>query len=187
MNTIRFEVEKVIQAAAVLLGTAHGRRMTRLRLLKLLYIADRESLAETESPITGDTVAAMDHGPVLSETYNLIKGEAFAAYQWRQYFDVFDQDVELKVDPGVDALSRYDVRKLREVAARFEHDDDYDIAHHTHSFEEWIRNQPPPRSSRPIELPHILEALGMQDDLEEILAEAKSRRSVDQAIARAGR
>lgn len=187
MNIIRFEVEKVIQAAAVLLGTAHGKRMTRLRLLKLLYIADRESLAETESPITGDTVAAMDHGPVLSETYNLIKGEAFDAYRWRQFFDVSEQDIELKADPGVEALTRYDVRKLREVAARFERDDDYDIAEYTHSFEEWIRNKPPRKSSRPIDFPDILEALGMQDDLEEILAEAKSRRSVDQAIARAGR
>src|SRR5689334_9935426 len=106
---IRFEVDKVIQAAAVLLGTADAKRMTRLRLLKLLYIADRESIAETEAPITGDSVVAMDHGPVLSETYNLIKGEAFAAYQWRQYFNVFEQDVELKADPGVEALTRYDV------------------------------------------------------------------------------
>ena len=38
-----FQIPKVIQAAAILLQ-AEQRQMTRLRLLKLLYIADRESL-----------------------------------------------------------------------------------------------------------------------------------------------
>jgi uncharacterized phage-associated protein len=63
-----------VQAAAVLLKEAGG-KMTRLRLLKLLYIADRESIAETFQPITGDDVVAMDHGPVLSKTYRLIRRE----------------------------------------------------------------------------------------------------------------
>ena len=71
---IPFDTLKIVQAAAVLLKEEAG-QMTRLRLLKLLYIADRESLAETLRPISGDDVVAMDHGPVLSSTYKLIRRE----------------------------------------------------------------------------------------------------------------
>lgn len=39
--------------------------MSYLRMLKLLYLADRESLKETGHTITGDRVVAMEHGPVL--------------------------------------------------------------------------------------------------------------------------
>ena len=73
--TFRFSFEKRLQAAGVLLGL-DGDRMERIRLLKLLYIADRELLAETGRTITGDRVVAMDHGPVLSQVYDLIKGQA---------------------------------------------------------------------------------------------------------------
>jgi hypothetical protein len=44
----------------------HGDRMEYVRLLKLLYIADREMMAEAGAPVTGDRAVAMDHGPVLS-------------------------------------------------------------------------------------------------------------------------
>ena len=40
----RFNISKAIEAAGVLLREEPSRRMSRIRLLKLLYIADRESL-----------------------------------------------------------------------------------------------------------------------------------------------
>ena len=48
----RFNFEKTLQAAGVLMSS-DGDRMEHMRLLKLMYIADREMLAETGSPITG--------------------------------------------------------------------------------------------------------------------------------------
>ena len=74
---LHFNITKTIQASAVLLKADPNHSMSRLRLLKLLYIADRESLTERARPITGDYPVAMDHGPVLSNTYNLIKGEDY--------------------------------------------------------------------------------------------------------------
>ena len=179
----RFDLYKTIQAAAVLLKTTDGKRMSRLRLVKLLYIADRESIAETEVPITGDSVVAMKHGPVLSQTYNLIKGETFAAHDWERYFRSSGQDVELEVDPGFERLSRYDIRKLRTVAERFRDENEWDIVEHTHQFPEWLENYVE-GTSRPISATDVLEALGMSEDAPEILAEAKSRRQVDRALAR---
>ncbi len=51
---LRFNFEKSLQAAGYLLEL-HGDRMEYVRLLKLLYIADREMMAEagTRSRATG--------------------------------------------------------------------------------------------------------------------------------------
>ena len=79
--TFRFHFEKTLQASAVLLGLDGG-RMDRIRLLKLLYIVDRELLAEIGRPLTGDMAIAMKHGPVLSQVYDLIKGIAGRTSEW---------------------------------------------------------------------------------------------------------
>src|SRR6266480_2169456 len=98
---IPFDPLKAAQAASVLLKEEGG-RMSRLRLLKLLYIADRESIAETLRPITGDEVVAMDHGPVLSMTYRFIcRRQAPGTAIWETYI-VQDglRDHVLVADPG---------------------------------------------------------------------------------------
>jgi uncharacterized phage-associated protein len=60
-----FSEQKVAQMAAFFLH--EGRDcMPLLKLIKLLYLADRESLRLHGMPISGDLVVAMPHGPVLS-------------------------------------------------------------------------------------------------------------------------
>jgi uncharacterized phage-associated protein len=49
-----FDFDKALQAAGVLLD-ADDNRMEAMRLLKLLYITDRELLAETGRTLTGGT------------------------------------------------------------------------------------------------------------------------------------
>jgi len=49
--------------------------MSYLKLIKLLYIIDREALLRWGRPLTGDRYVSMDHGPVLSQTLNLITEE----------------------------------------------------------------------------------------------------------------
>ena len=56
-----FNLDKTMQAIAALLHFHGTKEMSYLRLLKILYIADRESLKETGRPITGDHVVAMEH------------------------------------------------------------------------------------------------------------------------------
>ena len=80
----RFHFERALQASAYLLRL-DGKRMGYLRLLKLLYIADREWLAETGESITGDRAYAMKYGPVLSNIYDLIKGNGSRAGEWDDY------------------------------------------------------------------------------------------------------
>jgi uncharacterized phage-associated protein len=183
MMLIPFHVEKVAQAAAVLLKTEENRRMSRLRLLKLLYVADRERLQESGRPITGDRVAAMDHGPVLSQTYNLIKGEDLLTPQWERYIRrVNHRYVVLDEDPGVGKLTRKEIAKLNEVATRYEDWDDYQVAVYTHSFPEWEKNKPAAGSSNRIPLEDLIEATGLSHIKDQLIANAANERLVDQLI-----
>ena len=68
-----FRQDKVTQMAARFLNLA-GKQMPYLLLLKLLYLADKEMLLKWGKPISYDQWVSMDWGPVLSTTYDLIKG-----------------------------------------------------------------------------------------------------------------
>lgn len=43
------------------------------KILNIIYFADQDHLVKYENPITFDKYFAMDHGPVASDTYNLLK------------------------------------------------------------------------------------------------------------------
>ena len=159
--------------------------MSRLRLLKLLYIADRESLKETGRTITADRAVAMEHGPVLSRTYNLIKGEDAGSCEWSPYIvNISPLELELRQPPGNGLLSVAEIKRLRCVVERFERLDDWSVANYTHTFPEWQKNQPTEeRKSRPIPLDDVLEAVGLLDAKESLLAEENAIRAFDDLLA----
>lgn len=179
---VPFHLLKVAQASAVLLKTEPAQRMSRLRLLKLLYIADREALVERSRPITGDQVVAMDHGPVLSHIYDLIKGSN-ATPHWDQWIHSTGRDVELGVDPGEGKLTTYEIAKLRDVAERFKEQDDWTVAEYTHQFPEWMKNQPARGSSRQIPLDDLLEATGRLPEKSHLLEVERAEMEFDQLIS----
>jgi uncharacterized phage-associated protein len=133
---LRFSFERTLQASAYLLRL-DGKRMGYLRLLKLLYIADREWLAESGESITGDRAYAMKHGPVLSSAYDLIKGNGSKAGLWDDHIHTEGYAVELVADPGRGELSKGIVKKLAEVTERYHNIDDWELSEHTHLFREW--------------------------------------------------
>ena len=55
--------------------TKGGGRLHIISLMKLLYLAERESLRVFSKPICGDTYVSMEHGPVLSQVYDFVKNE----------------------------------------------------------------------------------------------------------------
>jgi len=184
---VPFETMKAAQAAAILLRE-HGGQMSRLRLLKLLYIASRECLAETLRPITGDRIAAMDHGPVPATTYDLLKREHADAPIWDEFIEqVGPQEHRLIRDPGVGQLSKYEIEKLRKVSEVRREMNDYDIALETHEFEEWKRNKPPAKGVRWISLDDLLSALNLQDSKQRIEQAIADDAAFDEALAMARR
>jgi len=178
----RFEIRKTIQAAAELLRLERARQMNYMRLLKLLYIADRESLKETGRPITGDRAVAMERGPVLSTVLDLIKGQHIESPTWSKYLRKEGYHLELQEDPGKGGLSRYEIGKLQEISRRYEDCDEWDMVAIAHEFEEWKRNDPG-KSSRPIPLDDILSAIGRAGDRESIIEDARDEAIFDRFFA----
>src|SRR5436190_24334529 len=80
-------VLKTAQAAAVLIRAECATGMNYMRVLKLLYIADRECLRRYGRVITGDRAVATKRGPVLSVSLDLIKGEHPHARDLQQVFE----------------------------------------------------------------------------------------------------
>ena len=110
----RLDVEKAIQAVGVLLRR-EGKRAGRLRLLKLLYIADRTSLMKTGCQILGSRIVAMKHGPLHSEVLDLINGDHIRAPQWSRYFRNVGYTVVLAEEPAIGKLSRFEIELLNQV------------------------------------------------------------------------
>lgn len=47
--------------------------LSRFKIVKLIYLADKEHLNQYGRPITFDTMVAMENGPVASMTYDILK------------------------------------------------------------------------------------------------------------------
>lgn len=180
MFVFRFDFDKTCQAVAYLLKLSGG-RMNYTKLIKLLYIADRESLRENGFPITGDTPVAMKNGPVQSLTYDLIKGDAEDAPAWSRFFKTEERDLVLREDPSEGKLCRYEVDKLDEVYNQYKSKDFGAMIDIVHEFEEWKRNDPGD-SSKLIPLEDILEAVGRAKDIDMIKEEAEAAEQLDQAF-----
>jgi len=153
----RFDSRKSMQAAAVLLAL-EGRVIDRLRLLKLLYLADRELLISRGRTITGDQAVAMNQGPVLSHTYHLIKGGEQSPEDWGQFIRSVDKKVILMSDPGRGELSRTEIDTLKQVSEQHRHLTTLGLSALTHEFDEW-RDNFVPNTSRSIPWTDVLEAI----------------------------
>ena len=127
-DPFRFNFEKTLQAIAVLLRQSENRTDNYMRLLKLLYLADRKSLAQMGRPITGDRVVAMtpaQRAGLLSAFAALPGVTGVAPYVQGLVFVQHGGAVHTPVARGVDPELEAQVSQLprRLVAGRFEMDD----------------------------------------------------------------
>jgi uncharacterized phage-associated protein len=172
MLKYQFNFEKTLQAAAEILRQHHG-RMESIRLLKLLYIADRELLVETGRILTGDRAVAMKRGPVLSAVYDLVKGQGLPAdvAEWDRVVHLEGYEVVLRGDVSQKRLTMAELRKLHEVCERFRETDSEGLSELTHEFREWAEafDKENPDSCYPMEWEAALVAQGAGD----LISEAK--------------
>ncbi len=171
MKEYRIDVPKTVQSICLLLKAISKDRLEYISILKLLYIADRESLAERGAPITGDVPVAMRNGPVLSAVYSLINMERERDLpHWLEFLHREDYDLQMKKDPGSGLLSRYEEKKLTDVAQRYSTFSWRDLVRHTHEFEEWQINNPEEDgvNVRSISIDDILRAVGRADQAKSI-------------------
>lgn len=168
-----FNVEKLIQACNYILKK-NNFSLNYTKLIKLLYLADKESLKGTLGTITGDTYVSMNNGPVLSRLYDLIKGrygKSDAQNLWDSRFIRDGHDLIAATDRIPQGeLSEFEMRVLDDVYDRFEGYDYGKMIEYVHdNCPEWKH---PRGSSIPIAPREMLESIGRtQDEIEWILGE----------------
>lgn len=136
MNSALY-TQKAIEAASVFLSEYKAHNMEYTRLLKLLYIADRESIAEAGDPMIGPKWIATKKGPLHGTVYDLIKSQTVHAKQWQKFFDTRDHSIYRTHDPGVGALSRGDVQIIHRIGEMYRSHDTWELIEETHAFKEW--------------------------------------------------
>lgn len=136
MISFPFDRQKAIQVVLWLLGR-HGGRLERMKLLKLLFFADRQHLVRHGRPICGGSYVAMQHGPVHSEVYDCIKSE--------QVPDAFISQGNIVVAKAIcdeDFLSESDIETLNYANTTYGNKDSWHLRELTHQLEAWKRNYP---------------------------------------------
>jgi uncharacterized phage-associated protein len=111
-----FDPEKFTQAAVYIISRCPA-GMTKKKLFKLLYLADREHLFRYARPILNDYYINMDQGPVPSASYDLVKANQ---RRWPQtIIDAFLRHVKVSgmylsvgESAGDDLLSKSDIMAL---------------------------------------------------------------------------
>lgn len=158
---LKYNEEKTTQAAAYLIKKRGQGFMSYMKLIKLLYYADREAWEKLNRPITFDNYVSMKNGTVLSRTLEVINGEERDSY-WEKHIEHYRQgDHEVKIkdgcDPGTDSLSESEIEILDKIFAEYGSLERFKLGDLTHTLPEWKN---PGNSMIPIDYAEILRAIG---------------------------
>lgn len=112
---------KIIHSLLFVLNKLGGKSNLH-KIFKILYFADQKHLVSYGFPVTGDFYIAMQHGPVPSLSYDVLKairGDSFwtAGKEYSDLFEVEDNIVIAKQMPDMDELAESDVECLLEAIA----------------------------------------------------------------------
>jgi uncharacterized phage-associated protein len=131
----RFNQRKATQVAGMLLQLRQNDGvMSYMKLIKLMYLIDREALLRWGWSMTGDDYVSMKHGQVLSKTFNLIRQLIFGDMYWYRFISApfGDKEVRLLQEPESDELSRADRALIQEIFDRFGTWERFALAKYTH-------------------------------------------------------
>lgn len=178
-----FNERKAAQAAAHLLNL-HGGKMEYLKLIKLLYLADRKGFIESGYPTTGDQMVSTDNGPMLSRIHDLILFERESTAWHEHICPPESYTVTLRQASDGSELSEYDDDILGAVHDAYGQWDQWALADYTKTLPEW---QDPGGCSLAIDPAVILREAGFSDaDIRTIASQVESSWAIQHVGSRVG-
>ena len=162
---------KAVQVAARLITLAGGRE-NYTKLIKLIYIADRESITRWDHSLTGDEYWSLKEGPIVSGIMDRIRGTVRSQHAtlWEQHIRTDGYEVVLERDPGTSRLAPVEEELLSELTDKFRDFDWRAMVHHVHGFAEY--KEPEAENGRkPIYYVDILKAVGREEEAKELAKE----------------
>lgn len=120
MIKFKFDVNKALASllyvSSVLKQTKH-KDADYYRVMKILYFADKSHLVKYGRPILGDDYVAMEHGPVPSKTYDIVKivkGTSLCSDRdgYGELFTISNKNILPIASPDMDDFSESDIECL---------------------------------------------------------------------------
>jgi uncharacterized phage-associated protein len=163
-----FNARKAAQIIAFFIMKGGSGNIDILKAIKLVYLGDRQSIADFGFPITNDSLVSMPHGPVNSRTYSHINAEYdLDACGWSDFLEgKANYQIGAKrkfVVDDFDELSEADVQALDKVWAKFGHMTKWQLRDWTHNRKNVPEWEDPRGSSQPIPLERILTLLQIEN------------------------
>jgi len=152
-----YREKKTIGAAAYLLSKL-GNEMQYIKLIKLLYLADREFVKQKGRTISGDNHFSLPYGPILSKSLDAITEEKA---EWTEIIgaDLESKTVWLKQKNEIEELSKSEISVLDLIVENFGHMPGPQPVEYTHTLPEW-KKPTGKKKSQEISLREIAEAVG---------------------------
>jgi uncharacterized phage-associated protein len=163
-----FKTRKAAQVAAFF-ARKEGGTINLLKLVKLIYLANRRAMERYDYPVFDDYLYSMDHGPVNSTVLDYINGTRQDADDWEEFVaSRSHHNVGLRHKKGsnsdLDELSDADLGVLNRIWDRFGKMDQWELVKYTHkNCPEW---EPPRGTSLLIPYERIFRVLGKKHFLE---------------------
>ncbi|ACM27541.1 Panacea domain-containing protein [Rhizobium rhizogenes] len=182
-----YDPKKAAQLIARFIQKSGGNSINVLKAVKLVYLADRESIGRYGFPILDETRVSMPHGPVNSTTYSHINGEYdLGACGWADYLEDKEHhqialaNTALTVD-DLEELSDADLECVDAVWERFGVMNQWELRDWTHNPKNIPEWEDPNGASNPIPLIRIMTALGMEN-AKELADEVHDYRTIDRVF-----
>ena len=152
--------------------------MDYMRLVRLLYFAERQALSRIGRPITGDMFFALDQGLILSAVLDLCK-ENRRGKIWEHTIQRSSRwVVALRGDVDLGALTDAEIAILSETSELHKDHDQWELSQISHrDFPEW---RDPKGSRIPIWPREIFRAVGKKDEeISDFLEDAQYDANLD--------
>ena len=113
-----------------------------MKLLKLMYLVERQVFLSYGYSVTDDDLVLMKFGPVLSGAYDALKTQHTTHDDWTFLFqnssgyDISLRTAQLSRD-DFDYLSDFEVGVADSIWDQFKNFDQYSLSEYTHSLPEW--------------------------------------------------
>ncbi|WP_372095668.1 Panacea domain-containing protein [Tistrella mobilis] len=177
-----FKSKKSAHVAA-LFAILSGGKINILKLAKLMYLAERESMDRYDEPMFYDDLFSLKHGPITQQSLDGVNGKSDGDV-WtlvqRTHYDVCVSDDSISED-CLDELSKADTDIIHDLWTRFGHMKQYDLRDWTHrNCTEWERPDETVRK-KPISYKRVFEALG-KSDAECLASEAEQYKNIETAL-----
>lgn len=174
---------KAQHIAAGLLSLAPGQRLSKLALIKLMYIADRMSVQRHGYTMSEDQHFSLPHGPILSEALDAINHVGTLSDTWGPLIGRNGDELLLNEPVSLDDLDQIsdaEAEIISEAAEKYRGQTGSQLRNLSHEFPEW---EDPGSSSLPISFIDIAIAVGLsREEAQELNEQNEIKQQLDRIL-----